>query len=47
MLNLHRYKNAYSNSIVIRREPGRDGKIVRDHSQDDQVALGEIGSLPR
>ena len=28
MLNLHRYKK------IVRREPGRDGKIVCDHRQD-------------
>ena len=29
MLNLHRDKK------IVRREPGRDGKILSDHRQDD------------
>ena len=35
MLNLHRDKNR-------RREPGRDGKILGDHRQDGNFALGGI-----
>ena len=34
VLNLHRDKNSES-----RREPGRDGKILRDHRQDGSVAV--------
>ena len=35
MLNLHRDKN------IVRREPGRDGKILCDHRQDgnDEVVV--------
>ena len=32
---------------IVRREPGRDGKILSDHRQDDNVAVGEIGDLAR
>ena len=41
MLNLHRDKN------VIRREPGRDGKILSDPRQDGNVEAGWIGNLAR
>ena len=30
-----------------RREPGRDGKILSEHGQDGNVAVGGIGNLPR
>ena len=40
MLNLHRDKNRT-------REPERDEKILRDHRQDGNVAVGGIGSLAR
>ena len=29
------------------REPGRNGKILSDHRQDDNVAVGGIGNLAR
>ena len=29
---------------IARREPGREGKILRDHRQDDNVAVGGIGN---
>ena len=32
---------------LVRREPGGDGKILRDHRQDGNVAVGEIGNLAR
>ena len=41
MLNLHRDKK------IVRRELGRDGKILRDHRQDGNVAVGGIGNLAR
>ena len=31
----------------VRREPGRDGKILRFHGQDGNVAVGGIGDLAR
>ena len=34
MLNLHRDKK------IVRREPGRDGKILRDHRQDGMRLIG-------
>ena len=37
MLNLHRDK------IIVRREPGRDGKILCDHRQDGNDEV--IGTL--
>ena len=40
MLNLHRDK-------IRKARTGRDGKILRDHRQDGNVALGEIGNLAR
>ena len=40
MLNLDRDKNRM-------QEPVRDGKIVRDHMQDGNVAVGGIGNLAR
>ena len=41
MLNLHRDEQ------IIRREPGRDGKVVCDHRQGSNVAVGGIGNLAR
>ena len=40
MLNLHRDKK------IIRREPGRDGKILSDHRQDgkDEVHRLQVRS---
>ena len=38
VLNLHGDKNSES-----RREPGRDGKILRDHRQDGSVAVVVVG----
>ena len=29
----------------LRREPGRDGKILRGHGRDGNVAVGGIGNL--
>ena len=29
----------------VRREPERDGKMLRDHRQDDNVAIGNVGNL--
>ena len=37
MLNLHSDK-------LVRREPGRDGKMLSDHRQDSNVAVGGIGT---
>ena len=37
MLNLHRDKK------VVRREPGRDGKIFCDHRQDGNEEVRSIG----
>ena len=34
-----------SRSKFVRREPGRDGKILRGHRQDGNVAVGGIGNL--
>ena len=41
MLNLDRDKKN------CRREPGRNGKVLRDHRQDVDVAVGGIGNLAR
>ena len=42
MLNLHREKK------FVRREPGRDGKILRNIRQNNgNVAVGGIGNLAR
>ena len=35
-----------SRYTIIRREAGRDGKILRDHSQDGNVAVGGIVNTP-
>ena len=32
---------------IVRREPERDGKILRIHRQDGTVAVGGIGNLAR
>ena len=32
---------------ILRREPGRDGEILRGHMQDGSVAVGGIGSVAR
>ena len=40
MLNLHSIKNR-------RREPERDGKVLSDHEQDGNVAVGGIGNPAR
>ena len=32
---------------IRRREPGRDGKILSDHRQDGNFAVGGIGNLAR
>ena len=40
MPSLYRDKNRM-------QEPVRDGKIVRDHRQDGNVAVGGIGNLAR
>ena len=40
MLNLYRDKKRM-------REPVRDGKVVRDHRQDGNVAVGGISNLAR
>ena len=42
MLNLHHHK-----ICMIRREPGREGKILSDHKQDGNVAVGGTGNLAR
>ena len=39
MLNLHCDKK------IVRREPGGDGKILRYHRQDGNVAVGRIDKL--
>ena len=39
MLKSHRDKN------IVRREPGRDEKILSDHRQGGDVAVSEIGNL--
>ena len=39
MLNLHRDEK------ISRREAGRDGKILSDHRQDGNVAVGGTGNL--
>ena len=39
MLNLHRDKKS------LFREPRRDGKILSDHRQDGNVAVGGIVNL--
>ena len=43
MLNLHRDKK------ILRREPGRDGKILSDHSQDrnDEVGPSAISEMKK
>ena len=41
MLNLH------CDQKLIRREPGRDGKILSDHRQDTNAAIGGIANLER
>ena len=38
MPSLHRDKKR-------RREPGKDGKILSNHGQDDNVAVGGSGNL--
>ena len=43
MTNLRRDKN----SKFIRREPGRNGKILSEHRKHGNVAVGEIGNLVR
>ena len=40
MLNLHRDK-------FVRREPGRDMKILSDYKKGGNVAVGEFGDLAR
>ena len=42
MLNLHHDKKSKA-----RKEPGRDGKILRDHRQDSNIAVGGIGNMAR
>ena len=32
---------------IVRREPGRGGKILRDHRQDGNAAVGGIGNVTR
>ena len=39
MLNIHCDKKN------VRRKPGKDGKILSDHTQDGNVAADEIGNL--
>ena len=43
MLNLHRDKK------IVRREPGRDGKILSDHRQDgnDEVGPSAISEIKK
>ena len=37
----------HGNSWFVMREQGRDGKILRDHREDSNVAVGRIGNLAR
>ena len=38
---------AFSRQKTIRRESGRDGKILRDHRQDSSATVRGIGNLAR
>ena len=38
------YRDVYS---IRRGEPGREGKIIRDHRKIGNIAIGGIGNLAR
>ena len=40
-------KNPYCVYGTLKREPGRDERILKDHRQDGNVAIGGIGNLAR
>ena len=40
-----RHRNIMLYPMFVRREPGRDEKILRDHRQDGNVPVSGIGNL--